>query len=210
MFEVILLNKMPSSWIRDISVETKSTLRLIDLIPDEGSGGHFLFEMNADEKDINSILKIIRSHKQIDSVELFPYRSGVLIGSIMANDCVTCNAIRGLDCFLVFAQYLDNGQIEWEMILDNEETLGKVISRMENEGCIVTIKSKTQIHRRNILTDRQEEVIRTAFDMGYFDYPKKVGLKELSYELNIASSTINEILHRGERKIIRDHLFKKL
>lgn len=68
----------------------------------------------------------------------------------------------------------------------------------------------------NVLTDIQREVIITAFENGYYDFPKKIGVKELATKLGIRGPTfvihrrkaekrIMEELMRNRRKCYGDH-----
>ena len=111
---------------------------------------------------------------------------------------------------MTFGEYNPDGEIVWELIVDTEGSLSRIMDRLMEAGCSVGVVRKTQIHRRSILTERQEELIRLAFENGYYDYPKGISLRKLSVMADVSFSTVNEILHRGERKIIRDYLFKKI
>ena len=56
----------------------------------------------------------------------------------------------------------------------------------------------------NVLTDMQREVIITAFENGYYDFPKKIGVKELAAKLGIRGPTF--IIHRrkAEKRIMEE------
>lgn len=56
------------------------------------------------------------------------------------------------------------------------------------------------------LTTRQREVIETAWEMGYYEVPKEVSADEISVELNLDSSTVNEHLQRAERNLLTEIL----
>ena len=47
-------------------------------------------------------------------------------------------------------------------------------------------------------------MIAAALSQGYFDFPRKVGLTELSKRLGIKASTLSEILRSAERKVMQD------
>lgn len=51
------------------------------------------------------------------------------------------------------------------------------------------------------LTDRQREVLRTAYDMGYYDVPRTVSTADVAAELDLDASTVAEHLQRGERNV---------
>jgi predicted DNA binding protein len=67
----------------------------------------------------------------------------------------------------------------------------------------VELKSSTHLTKKSMLTNRQEEIIRAAFEKGYYDYPKKTTIKKLAKIFDISPSTLNEILQRGEKKVLR-------
>lgn len=52
------------------------------------------------------------------------------------------------------------------------------------------------------LTDRQREVLQTAFDMGYFEVPRAVSAAEIADELGLDQSTVVEHLQRAERNLL--------
>jgi DNA-binding CsgD family transcriptional regulator len=52
------------------------------------------------------------------------------------------------------------------------------------------------------LTDRQREVIETAWEMGYYEVPKQVSSEEIAAELDLDPSTVAEHLQRAERNLL--------
>ena len=52
------------------------------------------------------------------------------------------------------------------------------------------------------LTDRQREVIETAWEMGYYEIPKQVSSEEIADELDLDSSTVAEHIQRAERNLL--------
>lgn len=57
------------------------------------------------------------------------------------------------------------------------------------------------LHSR--LTDRQREVIRAAFEAGYYEWPRECTGSEIADELGISSATFSEHIHAAERKLLR-------
>lgn len=52
------------------------------------------------------------------------------------------------------------------------------------------------------LTERQREVLRTAFELGYFDVPRAVTTRDVAVELDLDPSTVSEHLQRAERRLL--------
>lgn len=59
---------------------------------------------------------------------------------------------------------------------------------------------------RGRLTPRQREVLETAFEMGYFERPRRANATEVAAELGIDPSTFREHLSAAEGKLLEDVL----
>jgi DNA-binding CsgD family transcriptional regulator len=53
------------------------------------------------------------------------------------------------------------------------------------------------------LTERQQEIVRTAIATGYYDIPRRATQRDLAADLDLSRGTIGEHLRRAEVKIIR-------
>lgn len=53
-----------------------------------------------------------------------------------------------------------------------------------------------------LLTERQREVLRCAYEMGYFNVPRNVTMSDIAEQFQLDKSTISEHLQRAERKIL--------
>ncbi|MFB6268870.1 MAG: helix-turn-helix domain-containing protein [Halobacterium sp.] len=56
------------------------------------------------------------------------------------------------------------------------------------------------------LTDRQREVLTTAFDAGYYEVPREASTSDVAAELGVDDSTVAEHLQRAERNLLAHHL----
>jgi PAS domain S-box-containing protein len=54
---------------------------------------------------------------------------------------------------------------------------------------------------RTRLTDRQEEILQTAFAAGFFDSPRKVSAQDLAEALDVTQPTVSRHIRAGERKL---------
>jgi len=54
------------------------------------------------------------------------------------------------------------------------------------------------------LTDHQQEALRTAYELGYFDIPRRATLKEIAAELDISASSVSERLRRAQTQLIEE------
>lgn len=59
---------------------------------------------------------------------------------------------------------------------------------------------------RSKLTDRQYEVLQTAYEMGYYERPRRSNATEIAAELGIDPSTLTEHLAAAQTKLLGDFL----
>lgn len=57
---------------------------------------------------------------------------------------------------------------------------------------------------RGKLTDRQQEVMQTAYEMGYFEYPRQANATDVADQLDICPSTLAEHMAAAQAKIVAD------
>jgi hypothetical protein len=56
------------------------------------------------------------------------------------------------------------------------------------------------------LTDRQRAAVRTAYELGYFDIPRKASLEDVAAELGITASSLSERLRRAQTHLVERHV----
>ena len=75
------------------------------------------------------------------------------------------------------------------------DTVGVTLERIYPLGP----KSEGTVAQRWDVTPRQEEALRTAMDLGYFEVPRTVTASEVAAELGVSKSAFLERLHRAQK-----------
>lgn len=87
-----------------------------------------------------------------------------------------------------------------------QETISGTISEYEAAGISPDLRKFGSYEGReepvDSLTDRQREVIRTAFDLGYYEVPREASTEDVAAELDLDPSTVAEHLQRAERNVL--------
>lgn len=87
----------------------------------------------------------------------------------------------------------------------SHERLSRFTDELKATGFRCEVVSLTQSTTPStLLTERQQQLITTAVERGYYDTPRTCSLTDLAAELTISKSTASEIVHRAEGKIIRE------
>jgi predicted DNA binding protein len=149
----------------------------------------------------------ILAHPDIIKFVIISEEPSKIIGSLIARPWMTCITIIRSDCYLEEAMITPKGT-EWTILTPNEDTLSQLIIELEQIGCEVRLLRKHKTDSSALLTRRQENVLKRAFELGYYDYPSRINSKELASVLKIMPSTLSEILRRSEHKLVNFYLKK--
>jgi len=126
------------------------------------------------------------------------------IVEIWKSPCSICRLLQKENIYMIKARSRKPSIINYIFTCD-EHTLGRIKDKLIANKLEHSIDICNE-HSSKILTDTQEYVLSIALEMGYFDYPHKITLKELSKVLDISPSTLNEILRRAIKKIVTHYL----
>lgn len=84
----------------------------------------------------------------------------------------------------------------------------ELVARRELDRPIRT-ESEFQAAFRERLTERQEEVLKTAYFAGFFDWPRESSGRDVAEMLGVSQPTVNRHVREGERKLF-ELLFEDL
>ena len=126
---------------------------------------------------------------------------------IKEHACYLALAILDAGCLITSAE-LDEDSVTWNLICD-DESFKKLMRSLEEYGVEFDLLYKGKPGSKSSITYREEEILKIALKKGYFDYPKKIKLEELASLLDIAPSTLSEILRRGQKKVLEKYFSEK-
>ena len=159
---------------------------------------------------IKGTIDAIRADPNTESVNyhlIDKYRASCII---VTKDSPVCSALSSTGSFCKScALEMDRPpgtRAKWEVAFPGEPSLNSFLSRAEDEGISMTVREVEDPRKSRLLTFEQEEVVRTAEQGGYFEFPRRMSLLDLSAKLKKAPATLEEVLRRGESKIIRNHV----
>ncbi|MCK4969880.1 MAG: helix-turn-helix domain-containing protein [Thermoplasmata archaeon] len=206
MMEALLSLAMPCSWIYNLAKEHQVRVLLIDTVQADESITKDLVEINLREEDSDAVIEFIKDFEHVVNVEITERHKGRLLAIVEVRDCPGCVSLATSDVFLLSAHTTEDKRIEWKVAFSNREDLDKLIWDMQSTGSDVElVRVSNAIDDGLRLTDRQLKIVEVAFKRGYYDYPKRISIRELARIFGVSTATVSEILRRGQRKIIKEH-----
>ena len=204
MIEALLSLRIPGLWVTPVSENYNIDIacRVGGQQEEKGWG---IVTLKGKEAEIDEAIEVIRSHSSVGEVSIQSRRPKEATIIVDVIHCPACEVLVSSKAFLVFPVEIRDGWMKWLLITENE-TIGEVCAGLKELGIEARVERLTSLGGKGILTDRQEEVVRKAFSIGYFDFPRKRDSSGLSKELGISLSTLSEILRAAERRIFSEYL----
>ncbi len=208
LYEAVLAVNLVDSWVGKISNQLPVSVNIVDTIAFGDEGVQDLAEIRLNGTDPDLIEKVISGFDHIDFVKASKIDQDKVIVIVGTKGCGGCRSIVESGCFLVSASTDDQGWVEWKLIINEKLQLQKLVEALSGRGIDSRLILIQPMDDRESLTPRQEKIIKTALERGYYDFPKRIGIRELARIFGISTASVSETLRRGQKKII-EHYFKQ-
>jgi len=208
MIEATIEMKIPNNWVSEVCSQYPVPVKFLNHIRREKQSC-CLVELESSEAMVKEMIEAIQAHPDVSGVHIIPTKGGSMVGTIETRKCAACRPLADSDCFLISAHSTTEGKVEWHLVSRTEKDLLQLVERLKRNRCQVELKSKTKLNKRTKLTSRQEQIIRTAIERGYYDTPKKISIEQLADSFDISRSTLGEILQKAEKKVMLQYFMMK-
>jgi len=208
VIEAVLECPQPHGWIRLAAERYGASIEILDSKILSGGIVEHLFELQVDPGSTEDLMKLIEGDRDVIDVDFMKSNAGQVYGSVSSKRCTVCKQVAKSKCFLSSLVIGTQGQPHWT-VLGGKDSYKELVDGLEKSKIPYHLRLLKELHEGELLTSRQEEILSIAFESGYFDFPKRIGLKGLALRTGVKESTLAEILRRGQRKIVHDYLERK-
>lgn len=210
MREVVLSVKLPETWTTRVVEKFSASVRVIDCRPSQNGGIQQLVEINGRHEQLQEIVEFIQSDENVRDAHIVKTKRGRILGVVATTDSTMCKIIADVNCFCMTCPLASpskpDGTVDWVLAMTANSSLRKLIRKLKTNGIGADIVRVARISDIEKLTPRQRRMIEYAFASGFFEYPRRSGLRELSKSLGVSPSALGEMIRRAERKIITSYL----
>jgi len=205
MLEAVISITPPHSWIKRVTAKFPSTIRVLDCrsLP-AGEGVQELFEITSNADLTEKIVGYLRQDSYVYDIDIVRADRGKVIGSLKTHKCTACKTFADANCFLSSATSKPDGKLEWAVV-GNDMMVKSLMQGLESHGVSGQVVRVARMQGEEQLTSRQEQILQIALEKGYFEFPKKITLRQLAKALDLSPATLTEILRRGQKRILELH-----
>ena len=204
MIEALLSLRIPGLWVTPVSENYNVDVTCRVGGQQEGKGWGVV-TLKGEDKEIDEAIAEIRNHKSVGivTIQSRSLKEATIVVDVI--HCPVCEVLITSKAFLVFPVDIEDGWMRWLLITENE-VIGEIIEELSGLNIETNLERITFLGVKGILTDRQEEVLRVAFESGYFDFPRKIESTDLAEKIGISGSTLSEIFRAAERRVFSEYL----
>ena len=209
VLEATLEARQPHRWMEIAVGGYNATVEILDSkMPTPDTVQH-LFDVQVKPDLMDEVVRAMRKDTDLTGLEVIRSKNGHVYGSAASARCTVCKEVAKSRCFLSSVSVVSRDRAHWT-ILGNDASFRGLLRGLEARKIPFEVKLQKRLEDTDLLTTRQEQILTIAFDRGYFDFPKRVGLKGLAAETGIKASTLAEILRRGQKKVLGEYLTRRL
>lgn len=191
-------------WVKGLCFDLSAQVKIlgIKIIGKANEVAHFV-EITMAEGNATSVRDWLKSNSLILSTELTELSKDHTIGVVVAKGCRACNSIIGSNSamFVSSASTEDNCAVGYKIFLNNDG-VPNLLNHLTKDGVGYKVTEISPMSPDLLLTTRQMSVLKSAMEMGLYDFPRRITQDELAFKIGIKTSTLNEILRRAEKNIL--------
>ncbi|WP_158059339.1 helix-turn-helix domain-containing protein [Halorussus halophilus] len=186
-----VLSELTRQWNRPFTVTQEKVHddELITLVIDTG-----------DQRD--RFERRLRESSQVEHVEVVDETHLLLT----KRSCGALPVIRSNHGMLWGMDKVNGSQRVFDVVVFRREDLKAIVAGLRDIGSVSLGRLTPYYDRTATLSPRQAEIVETALDEGYFDWPRRIDAEELAERFDIAHSTLLEHLRKAEKKLLEEAL----
>jgi predicted DNA binding protein len=132
--------------------------------------------------------------------------------SAVGANCI-CPVFQQHDCIPRITA-VDGGAIVTTLTVPERGILQEILDSLKDVGASVTVEwlvngtdtaTTTEIDASSV-TEKQQEAMALAREMGYYETPREAGLSDIADELDVSESAVSQRLNAAETKLVQAFL----
>jgi len=204
LYEAILDVNLDSCWIGETLKKFPVSMKIMDSIPFREKGVQDLVEMDLGKVDIDEITEFIDGLPEVDFVKHQDIHNKKRVKMIVGvNTCPGCRALVDAETFLLARRSLDRSWAQWRVLLTKSDLITTLTGNLTKLGMDHRVIDVHEFKDWDSLKQSEERVLKEALEGGYYDFPKRIGIREIAKKLGVSTAYVSYTLRSGQKKAIQ-------
>ena len=208
MLEAILQGPQPHRWMEVAVGDYSADVEILDSKLLSADSVEHLFDIQVNPSRMEELVRAMRRDRDLTELEVIRSKNGHIYGAASSGRCTLCKEVAKSRCFLSSVSVTSREKAQWT-VMGSDRSFTGLVRSLEKKRIPYEVRLRKELEDTDLLTTRQEQILSIAYERGYFDFPKKMGLRELAGETGVRTSTLAEILRRGQRKVLGEYLARR-
>lgn len=161
---------------------------------------HLVDVSGEDSHKIANILAVPRTRTSLHLISSVGH-----VDEIETQGCPLYDVLSSTSCFLI-EEVVRRDYLEWNVVGGSLGAINALTRELRKSGIEARNINIEKINGARKLTARQEQVLKLAYEKGFFDSPHKTDVRQLAKALDCSPSTLVRLLRKAEKKTIGDKL----
>lgn len=190
-----ILSEITNRW------NTSFTANHEEVLDDE----YISFVIDAEDK-VEEFMEAFEDSEQVKHVERIDDSHIKLI----KRSCGALPIIRRNHGMLQWWDQVNGTQRIFNIIIFRRDDLRNIVSELREIGSVQLAQLTPYHASEGLLSDRQAEVVNTALEKGYYEWPRNINAESLATELGISHTTFLEHLRKAEKTLLTNSLSRDI
>lgn len=199
MFKEVSLNVKSRNELLGVAKASGTTLSIADCQPLDRKRMVMLLDLAGTPAAIEETIAALRKMVGVEHAHAVG-SDGPMTGVLVTLEKPgVCRASAG-DALLCLDCPFNSTEVpaRWRFVARRGAEVGHIIARLAEEGIQAKVEGVSPLDVEVGLTERERGIIAVAIEKGYFDFPRKVTLEDLSRLLGVAVAELSKILRSVE------------
>lgn len=160
--------------------------------------------------NLDKILISLKSSQGVKGVETLFDNGNILIIKLTTDECPVLGILKNYSesgkSVYKQEEKIEEGNNIWNMHIASMELVRELSEKLKEKtgsDVFVNIYKKSSVDKKSLF------VVKEAYDLGFFDVPKRINLLELSAILNIPPTTLDLIIRKSLKYFLDTELVSK-
>ncbi|MEM0348730.1 MAG: helix-turn-helix domain-containing protein [Candidatus Caldarchaeum sp.] len=182
-------------------VVRNSNCRVVQALFLRGVEGSFK-QIRVGEKFSSHLIQLSESVSEPPHIpEATVYTMGRRFIWVDSPSCKACQTLSNNPAIPLNVIFLKGVGVIFTFLTPGRLVSRKIVDEMRMRGLDVDVLSRKVFNLRQVLTPKQQQVLYTAFLMGYFSPARETSLSEIAERLGLSKSTVSRHLRTAMRKL---------
>ncbi len=168
-----------------------------------------LFIYSEEEQLLKKVLPYLKERGKLNNISLITENNKSIVIKVTTDQCPLLFTFKNMDYTnkkSLIERINNDGEIEWSMEVESFSNLNYISDILNQKFNIKNVKTKINKIKRQ--DPKSEYILHEAYELGYFDIPKRLGLEELSIILHIPPTTLDLLLRDSIKNLLKKNYVK--